>query len=79
VNDHLLVLDAGSSSLKFAVDAIEPDRLVERLFGQVEGIGTIGHRVVHGGPTFSAPAAPLLRPGHPLTHPIRPSLLASKG
>jgi len=76
VNDHLLVLDAGSSSLKFAVDAIEPARPGERLVGQVEGIGAIGHRVVHGGPTFSAP---LLRPGHPLTHPIRRSLLASKG
>ncbi len=102
MTDHLLVLNAGSSSLKFAVYAIEPPHPAERLAGQVEGIGAtprltardaaraplptppadtvrthagavdltidllhahlgsgrlaaIGHRVVHGGPDFSAP------------------------
>jgi acetate kinase len=102
MTDHLLVLNAGSSSLKFAAYAICPDGAAERLAGQVEGIGAtprltardaarnplptplaatvqshaaavdlaidllnthldpgriaaIGHRVVHGGPDFSAP------------------------
>jgi acetate kinase len=105
VADHILVVNAGSSSLKFEVfDVGAPDSLKRRLKGKVDGIGTrprffaqdaggtaaidesydpkkvktlpealgiartrlrdyfggavpsaVGHRVVHGGPTFTAP------------------------
>jgi acetate kinase len=41
MTDTLLVINAGSSSIKFQLFAIEPgDRLDRRLKGQIEGIGT---------------------------------------
>ncbi len=105
MENSILVLNAGSSSLKFSVfDLLSNERLVQRVIGQVEGIGTalhlkvkngdgqsitnvhwqttevanhaqalqqithflnsngqqqrligVGHRVVHGGPDYSAP------------------------
>lgn len=104
MSDTILVVNAGSSSIKFQLFAIGPqNRLERRLKGQIDGIGTrprlvaedskgacavdkswsidevgklpealdqlvhflreyvgtlpvaIGHRVVHGGPSFSAP------------------------
>jgi acetate kinase len=106
MTETLLVLNAGSSSIKFQLFGVLPgDELERKLKGQMEGIGTrprlvakdavgtvlvdqtyepdavgnvpdaldrledwlvaqlggvtplaIGHRVVHGGPTFAAPA-----------------------
>src|SRR5262245_406969 len=41
MTDTLLVINAGSSSIKFQLFAIEPgDHLDRRLKGQIEGIGT---------------------------------------
>lgn len=42
---HILTLNAGSSSIKFALFALEPD-LVERVHGQIEGIGVEPHFLV---------------------------------
>src|SRR5262245_42569999 len=82
----ILVINTGSSSLKYAVFAPGPDGPQRRAAGQVGGIGTpngdapdhhaalsavvarvrtshpdwapaaVGHRVVHGGARFTAPA-----------------------
>ena len=41
VTDHILVLNAGSSSLKFAAYAITADTPAARFAGQVEGIGAV--------------------------------------
>ena len=77
MNDYALVLNAGSSSLKFAVFARSGGSWREDTHGQIEGSGTaalaelgaglrarlggarivgIGHRVVHGGSRYTAPA-----------------------
>lgn len=105
MTESILVINAGSSSIKFQLFAIEPgDRLERRFKGQIEGVGTrprlfavspnreiladatwstsdvpdvpaalekvveflrpqiggrlpsaVGHRVVHGGPSYSDP------------------------
>ncbi len=82
MQDHLLTLNAGSSSIKFALFACDGNLSVPALAGQVQGldagaeVGTfthaqgmqqvlaqvgdvrvvaVGHRIVHGGATFSEP------------------------
>jgi acetate kinase len=45
MSDLILTLNAGSSSIKFAVYAIDGDRLGQTMKGQVEGIGTRPHFV----------------------------------
>ena len=66
---RLLVVNAGSSSLKLSVlddaDAVVAARDIERWDGddgpigefaeEVGGIDTVGHRVVHGGPDLTGP------------------------
>ena len=83
--DCVLTVNAGSSSVKYALFALGGDRAAPVLSGQVEGLGTapgalnhaqalaqvlaqvdaaggqwqvaaVGHRVVHGGAGFAAPA-----------------------
>ncbi len=46
MNDLLLILNAGSSSLKFAVFDDAPDGPAQQLSGQLEGIGTHPHLIV---------------------------------
>lgn len=49
MTDTILVLNAGSSSIKFQLFAIHSDdRLVRRMKGQIEGIGTRPHLFVKG-------------------------------
>lgn len=43
MSELILTLNAGSSSIKFAVYAVERDRLQQTMKGQVEGIGTRPH------------------------------------
>lgn len=54
----VLVLNAGSTSLK--VDVVAPDDRSERLprldAAREDELAAVAHRVVHGGPTFRAPA-----------------------
>jgi acetate kinase len=67
---NVLVVNAGSSSLKLSVlgenDAVAGARTIERwdgddaplekFLGEVGGVDAVGHRVVHGGTQFTAPA-----------------------
>ena len=68
----VLIVNAGSSSLKLAVlngaDEVTAERELERwdgsadhgelaefLTGQGNGVGAVGHRVVHGGRSYAGP------------------------
>jgi acetate kinase len=46
--ETILVLNAGSSSIKFQLFAVGGDGLVRRLKGQVDGIGTHPHLLAKG-------------------------------
>src|SRR5580658_6885502 len=78
---HILTLNAGSSTLKFALfeegsppvrvlgqtlevaardesrDTSRVDDVLERLapFGGLDNVSAVGHRIVHGGPSFHTP------------------------
>ena len=72
MNERVLVVNAGSSSLKLSL--LSPDGSVHaattverwegrahldplrRFLADVDGIDAVGHRVVHGGPRYRAPA-----------------------
>jgi len=55
VTDAILTLNAGSSSLKFAVFAVEEDGVTPRLRGKIENIGAAPHMVA-----VDAKGAPLI-------------------
>lgn len=43
MKDSIIVLNAGSSSLKFSIYAVADERLIVKSRGQIEGIGTAAH------------------------------------
>ena len=57
--DVILVLNAGSSSLKFQIFALGPTGLERQVKDQIDGLAfslrAVGHRVVHGGPDYAGP------------------------
>lgn len=86
--ETLLVLNAGSSSIKFELFAVGPDdRLTSRFEGQIEGIGVAPHLIAksHTGERLVDRPVPLRRPptsrapwrwsrpGSPKPFPHRPS------
>ncbi|MBG6070735.1 MULTISPECIES: hypothetical protein [unclassified Polaromonas] len=51
----LLVINSGSSSVKFATyDVVEPESSLARI-ANGRALGTVGHRVVHGSEKFVRP------------------------
>jgi len=66
--DTILVINAGSSSIKFQLFYVADSALAVRLRGQVEGIGTHPRLVVHGDGSLQARTEPLpeeVGPGGP--------------
>jgi acetate kinase len=54
---NVLVVNAGSTSLKLTVVGLEGSSVPARSFDDVAGpVGAVGHRIVHGGPRLRAPA-----------------------
>jgi acetate kinase len=55
LSDDVLVVNAGSTSLKLSVVAADEASRTIASFDEAGGVGAVGHRIVHGGTRFSAP------------------------
>jgi acetate kinase len=65
VREPILVINAGSSSIKFSVFETTPDRsLAAALHGQVEGIGTAPHLQISDAQGKALAEQPVSAPGH---------------
>jgi acetate kinase len=55
LSDDLLVVNAGSTSLKLSVVALDETSRTVQSFDDAGAVLAVGHRIVHGGDRFSAP------------------------
>src|SRR6185437_8879201 len=55
LSDDVLVVNAGSTSLKLSVVALDETSRPVQSFDDAGAVLAVGHRIVHGGDRFSAP------------------------
>jgi acetate kinase len=55
LTDDVLVVNAGSTSLKLSVVTADDESRPVASLADAPQVGSVGHRVVHGGDRFSAP------------------------